>query len=222
MSKKLLTVTIESVVVFSNGDVPSGKPASAGEKKNNAVVASLKYPRSGAPEVMSALQVDLTNNEPPKLDLNDFFSCGLFKEEVQDETILQVKVTDRDEAGKVEKFLLKLLSVVVGAGFGVATGGLSGVLGAVTGCGIGAVKTAIGAAGDESVFVIGQTEKVRLNMDQLPAGQPLRMDLPFTVPDEVRKPYSVLEGGQVVEKAMVLPKGMHNGNIILRLTARPA
>jgi hypothetical protein len=221
MSKKLLTVTIESITVFSNGDVPGAKPASGDEKKNNAVVASLKYPRSGAPEVVSGLQFDLTNNESPKLDLADFFDSGLFKEEVQDETILQIKVTDRDVSSKAEKVLLSVLSVVFSAGLGIATGGLNKFLGAVTGFGIDSITGSIKGAGDESIFIIGQTDKVRLEMDKLPADQPLRMNIALTVPKEVRKPFFVLENGQEVKKELVLAQGIHNGNVVLRLTAKP-
>jgi hypothetical protein len=98
MVKRILLVSIESINVFQNGDV-LGQGAPAGKDKRNALMASLKYPRSGAPSVTSGQHFDLTNNVPLKPDQTDFFQCGIFKEEVQDETILQVKLTDTDESG---------------------------------------------------------------------------------------------------------------------------
>lgn len=223
MAKRLLLLTIESINVFQNGDVP-GQGAPAGEEKRNAVMASLKYPRSGAPSVTSGQQFNLVDNVPLKPDQSDFFQCGLFKEEVQDETILQLKLTDTDKASKWEAFFLKLVSGLVGAVLGFATGGLSKFLGAVAGVGVDQVKTGISGLGGDQVFIIGQTDEIRLEMDTLPTDRnsPLRMNLALIVPEEVRKPFLELDAsGNPIQKEVVLPKGFHNGNIILRLAALP-
>jgi hypothetical protein len=217
MSRKTLWVEIESITVFENGDVP-GQQAPGGEDKRNAVIASLTYPRSGAPSITSGQQYNLPKNAPMRPDASDFFSCGLFKEEVLEETILQVKVTDTDRVSKIEKFFAAVLAAVFGAAFGVATGGLSKFFGAIAGFGVDQVKGSIAGAGDE-VFVIGQTDKVRLHVDTLPQNpaQPLRMNLALIIPEEVRKPFFTIENGAAVQRELVLAKGMHNGNIIIAL-----
>lgn len=223
MSKRLLVVTIESILVEVNGDVPGQNPPT-GEEKRNAVIGSLKYPRSGVPSVTSGQQFNLTNDEPLKPDLADFFKCGIFKEEVQDETILQIKITDTDKASNADKFFAKLLGVLVGAGLGVATGGLSSFFGAVAGFGIDQVKTGVAGLGADQVFVIGQTDEVRLGMDKLPSdiNNPLRMRLNLTVPDDIQKPYLELDAqGNPVRKELILTKGSLNGFIVLRLVALP-
>jgi hypothetical protein len=223
MAKRLLVVTIESLTVFVNGDVP-GQGEPTGEQKRNAVIASLKYPRSGTPSVTSGQQFNLSNNVPLKPDMTDFFKCGIFKEEVQDETILQIKLTDTDKASGAEKFFAALLGALMGGGLGAAAAGLGSFFGAVAGFGADQVKTGLAGLGKDQVFVIGQTDEVRLAMEKLPADKndPLRMDLPLIVPEEVRKPYFELNPqGGAVRKELVLAKGFSNGNIVLRLAALP-
>src|SRR6476661_8109745 len=129
MAKKLIRVLIEDLVVFSNSDVPGEAPASNDELKNNAVIGSLLYPRSGAPEALSVIQLDLKNNESPEtLKPSDFFSdSGLFKEEVQDETILKIKVTNRDSRSR----FAQIFGRVLGGLLGVATGGFGSILGLI-------------------------------------------------------------------------------------------
>ena len=221
MARRLLWVTIENIELFSNGEVPGAKLA-AGEEKRNAVIASLTYPRSGAPSVVSALQFTVPEKTAFTPDQTDFFASGLFKEEVQEETLLQIKVTDTDQASKVGIFVLTLLTSLAGAALGTATGGISKVLGAVVTAGVDRVQNGIPklAAGDQ-VFVIGETPKLKLKIDTIPAdsGQPLRMNLPLMVEEEVRKPYFEMDGGQAVAKELVLPKGTNNGHIIIRLWA---
>ncbi len=101
--------------------------------------------------------------------------------------------------------------------------GLSSFFGAVAGAGVDQLNTGIGGLGDDQVYVIGQTDHVRLEVDTLPTDKdkPLRMNLALIVPDEVRKPYFELGPNGPVQKELVLPKGTHNGNIILRLAALP-
>jgi hypothetical protein len=70
--------------------------------------------------------------------------------------------------------------------------------------------------------VIGQTDKIRLNVDNLPTDRtnPLRMALGLTVPDDVEKPYYTLgPTGQPELHYLRLPKGTPNGEIVLRLAA---
>ena len=217
MSKKLLRVLIEDLVVFSNGDVPGEAPAQDGDLENNAVFASLRYPRSGVPEAVSVVQIDLKNNQSPEtLNVNDFFSdSGLFKEEVQDETILKIKVTNRDSRSRLAEIVGKALGGVLG----LATGGFGKVAGLVAGFGIDALTKSIASEADQQFFVIGAIEPLRLKVDEIPANEPLRVNRPLIIPVEIRKRFFVLQDGQTVQRELVLRKGQHNGNIILRITA---
>jgi hypothetical protein len=220
MSKRTLWVSIESITVLVNGDVP-GQSAPTEDDKRNAVLATLTYPRSGAPTVNSGQQYNLPNNSAFQPDQTDFFTSGLFKEIVQDETILQIKITDTDRASKAEKIFLKILGALVNAGLAAATGNLTGFLGAIAGAGVDQVKTGLGTLGDDQVFVIGQTEKIRLNVDNLPTDRnnPLRMALGLTVPDDIDKPFFVLGPDGAETKHLILPKGTPNGEIVLRVAA---
>lgn len=220
MAKKLVRVLIEDLIVFSNGDVPGESPASDQELKNNAVVGSLLYPRSGAPEALSVIQLDLKNNQSPEtLNPSDFFSdSGLFKEEVQDETILKIKVTNRDSRSR----FAQIFGRVLGGLLGIATGGFGSILGLVSGLGIDALTDSIETEGGEQTFVIGASEPLRLKIDQLPQNPPLRVNLPLVVPKEIRKRFFVLENGKAVQHELVLGKGKHNGHIILQISAEPA
>src|ERR1035437_8026413 len=116
MSKKLLTVVIEELIANSNGDFPDATPSDDADQglKNNALSASLRYPRSGAPQITSAKQYDLANGKPATLldpqHPDNFFDPLLFREEVIDRTVLNLKLTDRDAASGFEKFLLGVFS----------------------------------------------------------------------------------------------------------------
>jgi len=224
MSKRLLRVTIESIEVFSNGDVPGQHPP-PGEEKRNAVVASLTYPRSGAPSITSAQQFNIPAGIAFSPDQSDFFACGLFKEEVQDETILQIKVTDTVRSAKAERFVLNVLSMLAGSALGAATEGLTTFLGAIAGVGVGLVRSGFANANSgDQVFIIGETDRIKLEVDSLPAdpAQPLRMNLSLIVREEVRKPFIELDSaGQPVHKEIVLRAGSHNGNILIKLSAAP-
>ena len=221
MSKRTLWVSIESITVQVNGDVP-GQNAPTGDDKRNAVVATLTYPRSGAPTVSSGQQYNLPNTNAFQPDQTDFFTSGLFKEVVQDETILQIKITDTDRTSKAEKIFLAILGALVNAALGTAAKGLTGFFGAVAGAGVDQIKTGMGQLGNDQVFVIGQTDKIRLNVDNLPTDRnnPLRMALGLTVPDDIDKPFIVLgPTGQPETKHLILAKGTANGQINLRLAA---
>jgi hypothetical protein len=227
MTKKLLTVVIKELVVNTNGDIPGSKPSDDPDSglKNNALSASLRYPRSGAPQVTSTKQYDLENGKPAVLldpDHPDaFFDPLLFREEVLDRTVLSLKVTDRDAASGFEKLLLGLFSAVLGGGFAAVTSGLSGILGAITGFGIDNVKNQISGAGNETVTCIGQIDAMPLAMDDIPDGG-LIVPLPLTAPVDVIKRGFVIDPNthQAVEHEFdLLKKGNQNGHVTLQITA---
>ena len=225
MPKKLLIIRIQELVVTSNGDFPGEKPSHNDELglKNNALIASLKYPRSGAPQVLSVKQYDLVDGKPAYLldekIPDEFFDKLLFHEEVLDQTLLQVKVTNFDSTGKVVKFFLKLFSVILGAGFTAASGGLSGVLGAVVGFGVDALKTGTSGAGDDHVDTIG-IARLPLSMDAY-SDKPQVVNLELTAPETITRRGFVMDpehGVQEKEKT-VTTEGKANGHIIMEISA---
>jgi hypothetical protein len=227
MSRKLLTVVISELVVNSNGDIPGDKPSDDPDTglKNNALSASLRYPRSGAPQVTSTKQYDLLNGKPATLldpDQPDtFFDPLLFREEVIDRTVLNLNVTDRDAASGFEKFLLGVFSTVLGAGFAAVTGGLSGILGAVTGLGIDNLKNQITGAGNETMTVIGKAQPLPLVMDNL-SPTPVIQTLPLIAPADVVKRGFVFDPNThqpVLHDFTLLKKGDPNGHVTLQIMA---
>jgi hypothetical protein len=227
MSKKLLTVVLEELVVDTNGDLagerPSDDPASGA--RNNALTASLRYPRSGAPQIISTRQYDLVNGKPATLldasNPDEFFDPLLFREEVLDRTVLNLKVTDRDAAAGFEKFFLAVFSTVLGAGFSVVTGGLSSVLGAVAGFGVEHMKDSICGAGNETITVIGKAAPLALVMDEL-SPTATRVHLALTAPIDVIKCGLVIDpetSKPVAKDYTLLKAGAANGYVILRISA---
>jgi hypothetical protein len=225
MPQKLLIVRITELVVVSNGDFPGSRPSHDDDLglKNNSLIATLTYPRSGAPQVLSVKQYDLEDSKPATLVADDeFFDSLLFREEVFDRTVLRIKVTHLDESGKAGKFFLKLFSVIVGAGFSAVTGGLGGILGAVVGFGIDRLTGSIAGAGDQSVDVIGQAKQT-LSMDAV-TEQPQQIRLDLIAPETlIRRGFTFdPETHQAVEKDIVLTsKGQPNGHIVIEISALP-
>jgi hypothetical protein len=84
-----VTIMVESITVVSNGDVPGSTPKHTSGKQNNAITASLIYPRGGYPQISSVIQADLKNNVQYVFDTSNFFgpnadgikAPGLFKGE---------------------------------------------------------------------------------------------------------------------------------------------
>jgi hypothetical protein len=223
VSKRVVWVSIESITLIINGDVP-GQGAPKGDDQKNAVLATLTYPRSGAPTVSSGQQYNIPSKTPYQPDQTDFFVSGLFKEDVQDETILQIKITDTDKASKSEKIFFTILGTLVNAALTAATGNLTGFLGAIAGAGVSQIQTGMGGLGGDQVYVMGETDSVKLQVDNLPTDKnnPLRMTLGLTVPDDIDKAYFTLgPTGQSVTNHLVLPKGSVNGTITLRVAAVP-
>ncbi|MGC2657234.1 MAG: hypothetical protein WA324_04595 [Bryobacteraceae bacterium] len=221
MSKRTLWVSIESITLIENGDVPGQRPPT---DPRNAVVATLTYPRSGAPTVSSGQPYNIPQNSSYRPNQADFFVSGLFKEVVQDQTILEIKVTDTDKASKAEKIFFTVLGTLVSAGLTAATGGLTGFLGAISGIGVTQIYTGMGKLGQDQVYVMGATGKIPIDVDAISGNKedPTVQTYPLTVPADVEKGYLVLgPDNQTQTKYLKVPKGTKNGSITLRLYALP-
>ncbi len=211
MPRKLLYVTVDSITLTTTGESPNVTD----DATKHALMATMLYPRSGAPTVTSALPIrELT---PGTNDLTGlgFYSNGLFKEEVQDSTLLNVKVVNRQETSKIEKFIVTLFATILGAGLGVVTGGLTGVLGAVAAFGVDALKGGIKSAGDDEVITIGETNNIPINIADI-GSDPFTRDYDLILKEEVEKRFIDPQTRQIAT-FKITPGG--NGSIRLRLRA---
>ena len=149
--------------------------------------------------------------------LTDFWDSGLFKEEVDTETILRIQVTDRDERSKFDKVFTAIFSTLMGAGLGAVTGGISNVfLGAIAKLGIKKYTGTISAGGDEKIDVIGEAE-YKLKTSNIPEKLTLKLKAPKTI----KKKVLVFEGSKVVRKERTVVKKGPNGEVVLQLSATP-
>lgn len=175
------------------------------------------YPRSGAPNVISTKMVDLQNNKVKSFDLEDFWDSGLFKKEVDGETILRIQVTDRDEISKFDKVFTTIFSALMGAGLGAVTGGISNVfLGAIANLGIETYTGTISVGKGEKINVIGETGEINLNTKELEENLTLKL----TAPKTIKKKVLVFEGSKIIRKEKTLMKGEQpSGEILLQLSS---
>lgn len=222
MAMKVLRVQVASIELKSNGDPPSDPDAEkkAGIKtgpKNNSIVAKLTYPRSGAPLVTSKIDVDLESGKKKEFDLEDFWDSGLFKEELDGETILSIEIIDRDEISKGQRFAAKLFGAIFGGALKIITGGISDkIVGSVVALPVDAIKGSYNITGKETIDVIGRAE-VKLKEGEIPEQLPLTLTAVKTIKKEFftfKKPGST----KVVRaKKVLLKKGDDNGTIELRM-----
>jgi len=230
MATKKLVIRILDLKVNSNGDFPGTKPSHDDDLglKNNSLMASLTYPRSGASQVLSVKQYDLANGTPAVLIDPDhpdpFFDSLLFREDVDDQTVLNVKVTNLDESGKAGKFFLALFGAVFGAGVGAVTGGLSSVIGAIVGFGVDQIRSNVGSAGDAHVDVIGEARLPIQVADfgAAPAIKQLDLIAPATIQRSGFVMSPVPGQGAVEQTIDVTTKGRSNGTLTLEITATEA
>jgi hypothetical protein len=211
MASKLFFVTVESITLDTVGE-----PVNVDDKSiKHAVTASLLYPRSGAPNITSALTIQDLSKGPNILPSDSFYDNGIFKEEVQDSTMMSLKVISRQSKSNVEKFLLAFFATVLGAGLGVVTGGLGNILGAITGFGIDKLKSGIQSAGDDEVIVIGETGNIPIDILRIGAS-PVSRSYILTVREEIVKLFIDPVTGNK-GKLKIAPGG--NGSIKLRMWA---
>ncbi len=225
MSKKLVTIRIKELKVDVNGNFDGENFAHDDDKglKNNALTASLKYPRSGAPSLLTVKQYDLVNKTPATLldseQPDPFFDPLLFREEVLDRTVLHVAVTKLDASGGASKFFLGLLATILTAGFSAVTGGLGSVLGAIAGFGVDKMTGDLTKAGDDNNTLIGVAD-LEIQVDQLPeAGQ--EFPLVLKVPQDVVRTRLVLgpNNHPQTQDVQLLQKGQQNGTLTLVISA---
>lgn len=211
MARKLLFVTVDAITLKTTGEPPNVHDDSV----KHGLMACLVYPRSGAPTVTSALSIRDLFPGTTNLSSPSFFSNGLFKEEVQDSTLMNIKVINRQEEGKVDKFFLKLFSTILGAGLGVLTGGLGSVLGAISAFGVETIKGGIQESGKDEVIAIGETDNIPIDILRI-GSAPVTQTYPLILKHEVEKRYIDPQTRQVA--TLRISPG-DNGSITLRMWA---
>jgi hypothetical protein len=230
-----VTILVESINVISNGDVPKSSPNHAGGAKNNAIAASLIYPRGGYPQISSVVQADLESNVRKTFG-TDFFgpngdgvdSPGLFKgEEIDDYAPVKIQVTANTNADQLSAFIDKVFSGLLTAGAKLVPGGsvVAAVLGAITG-GIGdQITNASKGSSPTPVEVIGAATYKLDVASVLGANSPLRVVLPLIAPKTINKSWYELQsppgGGpqQLVQvSGNLTTQGQPNGTINLLVT----
>ena len=167
MPRGLVRISLQEVLVLYNGDPePTKRNPEAEEPTNNLVVATLKYPRSGAFQVVSAKLMDLESKKPKTFKEVGFWAGGLFKEEVDGETVLSIDVVDRDKRGWFVRAFRPLLAAgLVGRLSPLAAGVSNAFLGGIAGALVETTGEAIrGGDKDYRQTVIGETGEVELRI----------------------------------------------------------
>lgn len=231
-----VTVLVESITVISNGDVPGSQPNHSGGLKNNAISATLVYPRGGRPEIASVIQADLKDNVPYTYDTADFYgpagdgvhAPGLFKEEeIEDECPLRIEVTSNDDASHLALVLEKVFTNLVGAAVFIVPGGQ--IVSAAVEFAAESLGDLIAAQSKGKIEVIGACHTM-LNVAELLSGpNPLRMTLPLIAPKTIHKGWFFADtppGGGPIHwlptEGDLTVAGRPNGSITLTISILPA
>ncbi|MGA1998194.1 MAG: hypothetical protein ABSH45_20700 [Bryobacteraceae bacterium] len=239
-----LGVTIKSIAVHSNGQVPLPLTSTEIASLSNAVTATVLYPDSASNALVGAVSPTLVNRDNTDITFNFDLdnpdgahppnpkhpAARLFRYLILDNTDgqgspLYIDVTETVKASILAKAVGLALGGALGAGAGLIPGGQI-VSGAVKGlaCGLG---TVISQLGNASVSIIGSAS-TRLYADQLLAAgkQELTLDLisgkkPISqnwfIPGQFNPNGTPVEKGETV----LIPANTKNGSITLILQAFP-
>lgn len=236
MNLALLYVSIREVNVEFNGDETAATgsrrtPAAADNPsaQDNLIIATLQYPRPGAPVVSSTKALDLPSGRERRFDDSEFWEALLFKETVLDETVLQLVVSDRDNRSAFLKILGFVMSVGLGGVVGASIKGITNLVlgGIATGASTPLLGTLKTLGGKGNTQVIGETAKVsiRVNGESISVTPSDAWDgvdtlkLPFVSPRELH--YLDISDPERERRTMV-QKGALNGYVTLSLRVEKA
>jgi hypothetical protein len=209
MEQKILRVYLDGIMLNSNG-VPPGWEDS---QPHNLVVATLRYPRSGAPSVVSTKLLSLqSQREFTPSAAGNIWDRLLFKEAIEGETELQVKVLYHSTPSKAEEILKKLFGVGVSVLESVLGG--VGVLGIILAGALGEIVDSVKQSGPE-ILSLGQTKPLAIKVtDEFTA--PVALGLINATNREL----SYFPPGSNTSKVFTIPA--NNGLIRLKLEWQPA
>jgi hypothetical protein len=234
MTPLLLQISLKQVQVEFNGDEvhKSGSkarsPASPEDTaaQDNLIIASLQYPRPGAPVVTTTKALDLPSGFTKSFDKSEFWESLLFKETVYGETVLQVLVSDRDNRSTFLRIAGLIMSAGIGGLLGASIKGITNVvLGSVaTGTTeplLGAIKN---AGGKGNTKVIGKSAKIsiRVEGESIVVGAPqgawdsnmMELKLGLTCPEDLH--YIDLSDPERKRRTIV-EKDAPNGYVVLSI-----
>lgn len=221
MARGILRVSVREVTVSANGDVPEDKnPEARSAEKNNAIVANLRYPRSGAPSVVSSLAVNLESGGTTRFDVDDFWRSGLFKEEVDGETVLSIQILDRDLTSRFAKVVAALAGTILTAGLGGVVGGISNaIVGAVASLPVNALGASF-QLDDETMTVLGEAQK-ELKVGEIPGELILTLVAPGTVTKDYWAPERPGDTQLIKKQKILVRQGDALGTIALAIGWEP-
>ncbi len=239
-----LNITVKTITVHSNGQIPLPLPESEINHLSNAITATVLYPNSESSALVGAVAPILVNQNNTDITL-DFDlqnpdgvhppepkhpASRLFRYLILDNTDgqgspLYIDVTETVKASVLAKVFLSVLGGAMGAGAGLIPGGQV-VTGIVKGLSSGVGDLLQKASGD-GVSMIG-SGSVRLFADELLAAgkKEVTLDLisgkkPISqnwfIPGQFNSDGSPVEKGDTV----LIPANTKNGTITLVLQAFP-
>jgi hypothetical protein len=208
MARKILRVYLESVLVQSNGAPPGWN----GDQPHNLMVATLRYPRSGAPSVASTKRIKLKSGVAfVAATGSPVWDSLIFKEEVDDETELRIKLLYHRDPSKLEN----VLKEIFGGAANVLGGFLetTGTLGLIIGGAIGEVADEANKPSGPDSLVIGRTDPLPICVND---GFERPVALGIVNPSE--KKISYFPPSSTEPQSYTIPKG--NGELKLRFEWR--
>ncbi len=199
--------------------------------KDNALAATLTYPRSGSSQVVSVRTFDLESGKAAKLpDTDDFLKSGLFKELVQGETTLQLAVTDKDSRNRFLLFFRTVAASVFGELADDVIDGISEVVVSSTADELSSLVSdkIEGSSDTEKETVVAKSSKVELRIGAAGEltvsnadGKKIRFeDGLLTLALKAPKRLKTKDGSEG-QQAEFLEKGAANGSVVLKLCAEP-
>lgn len=114
--KTIFQVTLKSIKILDNGMKNTGK-------ESNLVSINLIYPREGVNSIEKVKSLKLENDKLHTFETENFSSKLLFKESIQGDSAILVKLAVVDSVSKIEKILLEVFKGALLAGAGLIPGG---------------------------------------------------------------------------------------------------
>lgn len=187
MSGRKIDIYLESVTVKNNGEEKKKKPG------NNAIIGELMFPTVGRPSVpikKTGLRLEddikydfktVTDENTDKLKFN-FFDRILWREEITQDTKLNLMVTHKNKPDGLEQLLAKILPTVIGLGMGLVPGFFVAVKDALVALALESKKEE--DDNDPNVLILGDAS-LELKLDDLmnrDSGEEWVVMLPLKVP----------------------------------------
>ncbi|KWT76798.1 hypothetical protein [Candidatus Magnetominusculus xianensis] len=114
MAEQTYEITLKDLLINKGAATASGKVT-------NVLAATLFYPSAGRGEVGTIKTIPIVENQKIDFTTSSFKSRIIAKEKISGDTLIEIKITQTIELTDMEKFVVKLLHNVFGAGAKVAT-----------------------------------------------------------------------------------------------------